>query len=543
MNHLSKIIVFSLFFLLFKISYNVPHYNAALNTNNYGLAKTTNFTAHDPISLLNDSAVQMMAQNEDWSGSGSVNNPFIIAGYSFNGGYYGIEIRNVQSYIIIELNTFQSNYSYGIYIQNSPNIVIQQNIISTASIVAIYSSGSSITIINNGIYDNGMTNVTTNGNGQTTTITGEGIKITNSNHVTIVQNKFDGNLLDNLLLTSDTNVNITGNDIKTRSKDYSDSVYIEKCTNVTFFSNTFIDPLALDDTNILRIDSSSSAWILENYFYKTNFYITGSNNLYITANVAEQSSLSIYGSININAFNNTLITSALDDNYDIIGCNFTNNYFTDNSYLSLIQTNSSIINKNYVENQQAGIMLDDAFYNKISFNYFTNVQNEVYIQPISRNGSYLNNTFFGNNFMDKDISLVLSGMNNFWDNGSYGNYWATYTGNDTNNDNIGDTKYNFSSLLDSPVSNQYDNYPLMNPSVMPNLTYFNYTLSKIESLIASSSTQHISFTYSWNSTTSPISSSSISSASITFSSLTFPIWTFTISLVMLTITLQKRRKK
>ena len=174
MKHLSKIIVFSLFFLLFTISYNVPHYNAALNTNNNGLAKTTNFTAHGPISVLNDSAVQMMAQNEDWSGSGSVNNPFIIAGYSFNGGFYGIEIWYVQSYIIIELITFQSNYSYGIYIQNSPNIVIQQNIISTASIVAIYSSGSSITIINNGIYDFGMTFVTTNGNGHTTTLTGEG---------------------------------------------------------------------------------------------------------------------------------------------------------------------------------------------------------------------------------------------------------------------------------------------------------------------------------------------------------------------------------
>jgi hypothetical protein len=50
--------------------------------------------------------------------------------------------------------------------------------------------------------------------------------------------------------------------------------------------------------------------------------------------------------------------------------------------------------------------------------------------------------------------------NNSLDDGSVGNYWGGYKGNDANHDGIGDTPH-------SVVDNQYDNYPLMKPYPAP----------------------------------------------------------------------------
>ena len=45
---------------------------------------------------------------------------------------------------------------------------------------------------------------------------------------------------------------------------------------------------------------------------------------------------------------------------------------------------------------------------------------------------------------------------NVWDNGSNGNYWSDYTGDDAGGDGIGDTPY----VIDE---NNQDRYPLMKP--------------------------------------------------------------------------------
>jgi hypothetical protein len=49
---------------------------------------------------------------------------------------------------------------------------------------------------------------------------------------------------------------------------------------------------------------------------------------------------------------------------------------------------------------------------------------------------------------------------NIWDNGTTGNYWSDYVGQDVNNDGIGDSPYIINE-------NNQDNYPLMEPTVIP----------------------------------------------------------------------------
>ena len=91
-------------------------------------------------------------------------------------------------------------------------------------------------------------------------------------------------------------------------------------------------------------------------------------------------------------------------------------------------------------------------------------ENAIGIHFMSTNyfGSrFTDNLIYHNNFIDNAQSVINEAivstiLVNIWDNGSRGNYWSDYTGNDTNLDGIGDIPY----VIDA--KNQ-DNYPLMAP--------------------------------------------------------------------------------
>lgn len=69
-----------------------------------------------------------------------------------------------------------------------------------------------------------------------------------------------------------------------------------------------------------------------------------------------------------------------------------------------------------------------------------------------------NNTFYLNDFYNNTIQIATDSSKNFWDNGTFGNYWDDYNGPDADCDGIGDTPY----VIDE---NNKDNYPLMYPSM------------------------------------------------------------------------------
>jgi hypothetical protein len=136
------------------------------------------------------------------------------------------------------------------------------------------------------------------------------------------------------------------------------------------------------------------------------------------------------------------------------------------------------------------------------------------------------NVFFKNNFYLTDYPYLSA--ENFWDNGSIGNYWSNYTmkypnASEIGNSGIGDTPYviqrEWYTTRDYPDVKNFDNYPLMYPWGAPevallgmqNATYsgdcfLNFTVSKSAVWLGYSIDGQDNVTVSGNATLSGLSS-------------------------------------
>ncbi len=66
------------------------------------------------------------------------------------------------------------------------------------------------------------------------------------------------------------------------------------------------------------------------------------------------------------------------------------------------------------------------------------------------------NVIYYNAFLENGLNAEDNGLNNYWDNGTKGNYWDDYTGLDADGNEIGDIPYNITGSAGSQ-----DNFPLM----------------------------------------------------------------------------------
>ena len=89
-----------------------------------------------------------------------------------------------------------------------------------------------------------------------------------------------------------------------------------------------------------------------------------------------------------------------------------------------------------------------------------------------------NNFFFNNNFMVNAPEVeVFTGSpgTEFWDNGAVGNYWSNYTGQDLDNNRVGDQPYlvttSYSTTGYTSGNIGYDHYPLMSPFDISTVAY------------------------------------------------------------------------
>jgi len=183
------------------------------------------------------------------------------------------------------------------------------------------------------------------------------------------------------------------------------------------------------------------------YLYYSSDNVVSDNNIYSNNNGINL----YYSSDNVVSGNNVsnndcgIWICQLSSNNVISNNNAYSNY---NGIYLYYSSNNVVSSNNASSNNDYGIYLHHSSNNVISNN---NISNNVY-------GIYLyyssnNNTIYLNNFIN-NTDQVWTDSVNAWDNGKEGNYRSDYTGQDLNEDGIGDTPH----VIDE---NNQDNCPLM----------------------------------------------------------------------------------
>jgi len=133
-----------------------------------------------------------------------------------------------------------------------------------------------------------------------------------------------------------------------------------------------------------------------------------------------------------------------------------NNKISDNRWhgFRMEYSSNSDITRNYVSNNHGfGLYL----WESSSTNISENTIKQNFWDGINLGDYCENNNLYHNNLIDNNLDNAYDKWGNIWDDGypSGGNYWDDYTGEDNDNDGIGDTPYVI------PGEKSIDNYPLM----------------------------------------------------------------------------------
>jgi parallel beta-helix repeat protein len=231
--------------------------------------------------------------------------------------------------------------------------------------------------------------------------------------------------------------------------DVINGIIIERNNTVLDGGGHTVQGNMVSNSNGIYLDSASNVTIRNTSvkWFHNGIYEKSCSNNCITENSLSQNDYGIYfQSSKLNVISGNSITA---NTYGGI-------------WLELSQSNS--ISKNKLSNSIAsngigGIKLQDfSNYNHLVDNNLTS--NKWYGIYIENSGF---NHIFHNNFVNNFYQVYDDSSGNLWDDAypSGGNYWSTYTGQDGNDDGIGDSPY---ILILVPVIDQ-DNYPLMNPWV------------------------------------------------------------------------------
>ena len=151
----------------------------------------------------------------------------------------------------------------------------------------------------------------------------------------------------------------------------------------------------------------------------------------------------------------------------------TSNSYGIRIYMPTSATSSHNIYNNKILHTDWAIELVNAHGNTFTGNWIQQNTWGIYMTGSGSNTAYRNN--FVNNTMQTSAGF---GTGNKWDKkipgeGSQGNYWSDYEGEDTDGDGIGDTAYRI-----TPIG--YDNYPLMNTWSEHDISILSVTLSTSE---------------------------------------------------------------
>ena len=402
------------------------------------------------------------ASHYDWcSGSGNWTAPYIIENVTISGQDSGncIEIKNSDTYFIIRncslYNSGSSSYA-GIKLDNVDNGKIINNNCSNN--------------IYYGIFFDECNNNTLSGNTASNNI--RGIYLSDSDKNTLSGNTVCNNSLGIYLWYSDNNT-LSGNTACNNSLGinlwYSDNNPLSG--NIA--SNNNNDGISISG----GYNNPLSGNIASNN-YNDGIYISGGYNNPLSGNTVNNNFRGIYLYNSNNnplsgntASNNSFGISLYNSDKNTLSGNTASNNINDGIYLS--DSDKNTLSGNTASNNSLGIYLYYSDNNTLSGNTVSNNNYGIYIYSnvyTERKSMY--NLFFNNSFLNNIMNAYYEGIDNYWYNGTLGNYWDDYGGVDDDDDGIGDTPY----YITGSVGNQ-DNYPIWWDTIVINI----YSPNSIES--------------------------------------------------------------
>ncbi len=403
----------------------------------------------------------------------------------------GIGIHYSNNIIVIN-NNCSRNLKHGIYLDNSINNTLKENLLWGSGIY-IWGSNPSYwnshtidkTNLVNGkpvyYFKNQNNGLIPSDAGQAilancTNFTISGLTITNasaaievgfSSFNTITNNNCSGNSEDGLFLYSSNNNTIKNNECYKNSE----GILLEHSNR-----NQIINNVCYYDDDGIHLWSSMNNTIIDNIF-------------------SENSDEGIFldSSIN-NTIKNNTCSHNNDEGIYLVFSN--NNTITNNTCLSnsgngmelYSSGENHIRNNNYSENSYYGIGLSSSNNNTITYNnFYHNNKYGVYISSQSTNNTIILNNFVGNNGASKGLSgncqTYDDSGGNYWYNESQqeGNYWSNWDGNNWGTPNA--------YPIDGGAG-AYDKYPLSSPTV-PEFSYETIALLVLVIVLATIITQEV----------------------------------------------------
>ena len=340
-------------------------------------------------------------------------------------------------YVIEDMTIDAEGLSSGIWVENS----------------TVYFKIKNVTVYNSGLTEGG-------------------IKLTNSHNGKLINNNCSSNSFGIFLSYSNNNT-ISNNLVNYNSHH---GIYV----GVSDY-NTIMGNIAINNDQGLYIDQSNHNYITRNTANNNSdgIRLIISNNNNITQNQV------FYNS------QDGIFVGASNDN--IIRGNIANN---NNGGIFLGDNNNNTISENTINYNRWGIYLFQSYDNDVLGNivynnrdcgiFSFNGDNNIISGNSLHNNDYgvslslsNNNIFYFNNFINNTKNIFSDGSSLTWNsseimkyiyNGKIqmnylGNYWDNYTGNDENNDGIGDTPFITGGIVDNhPLMEPIENYEIVEPS-------------------------------------------------------------------------------
>ena len=409
------------------------------------LSTLSSMKSTGPIRVDSDAELASLIVSNDWNGTGTFRDPYMMENLviAAGGAGNGIFLGNITSSWVVIRNCTVTGASHhsdpysngaGIDTYNSRNVMLERNNLTSNvyGFCAFYCEN--LTLRKNNCSGNSL-----------------GVFLYTTSNSSVTDSKLNSGNAGLYLMLGSNNNTVELNDC---SNNLYQGIYvIFSCCNNTIRSNN-CSKIGSDSTNAgILLAYSSSYNIISNNTCNDNVNSCG---IYL-ANRCVRNIVS----------NNTCLRNSLGIHvylYSIFN-DVEHNLVGNNQYgLSLMETNNTLLkSNNCTSNQIYGIWLRDANYNDVIENYISNnVEFGIYVFTGNGN-SFVGNIINGNN--GAGTSFVVSHTqafdagSNLWNSSTQGNHWGDWTSPDANGDSIVDYPYVIMGWINE------DHYPLVGTSL------------------------------------------------------------------------------